>query len=98
MNISVFAKTAAPISTIDSDVVVNSFQQEFTSEQHLTFDQLVGYLEKKPETDRVTVETHLEICSSCKGEYEDLKSFYPGGQSCNQAQLSIAFFLLSRQF
>lgn len=64
--------------TVDSDAVVNSFQQEFTGqpqEQHLTYDQLVGYLEKKPETDRELVETHMEICSGCKREYEDLRDF-----------------------
>lgn len=64
--------------TIDSGAVVISFQKEFAEqlqEQHLTYDQLVGYLERKPETDREVVETHMDICSRCKAEYEDLNAF-----------------------
>ena len=64
--------------SVDSDAVAHSFEQEFAElqeQQHLTYDQIVGSLENKSGSDRESVDTHLQICSRCKSEYEDLRAF-----------------------
>src|ERR671919_815400 len=57
--------------TVDSDPIAGLFQQE--QPEHLSYDQLEAYLDKQK--DRELVESHLEVCSRCKSEYDDLCAF-----------------------
>jgi hypothetical protein len=57
--------------TVDSDPIAGLFELE--QPEHLTYDQLVSYLDKQK--DRDLVESHLEVCSRCKSEYADLRAF-----------------------
>ena len=57
--------------TVDSDPIGGLFEQE--QREHLTYDQFEAYLDKQK--DRELVESHLEVCSRCKSEYEDLRAF-----------------------
>jgi len=44
--------------------------------QHLSYDQLAGYLDEKcNEIDREIVESHVELCERCATELADLAAF-----------------------
>jgi len=57
---------------MDTAAAVHALRTHF--EQHLTYEQVVAWVEGERETS--TVE-HLQYCSNCRSEIEDLLSFQP---------------------
>ena len=64
-------------STVDCRVAsLDHHLQEESEEDHLEYEQLIGYLEHTLDpSDREIVEAHLQSCASCLTEEQDLRSF-----------------------